>query len=546
MRVRILLDRAPIFVLIAGLAVACAGGQDVPDASGEEGSRPNVLLVFVDDLGWMDLGVYGSEIYETPHIDRLAEEGMRFTDAYAAAAVCSPTRASLLTGQSPPRVGITDWIPGRSSRPYEPLRAPEDLNHLPHADTTLAEAFRDDGYGTHFLGKWHLGGVEENSLPTAHGFMTNVGGDASGNPGSGGFFSPYNITQIADTVEGEYLTKRLTDEALRVIDREASDDPRNGAGGDAREDGGRADRPFFLMMSYYTVHRPLQAPDSLIAYYEEKIAEHEYENPPFVVDQNPDAPAYEETSWEEKQAWGQNEALFAQGGFNDRRVVRVKRRQNHPVFAAMVHYLDHSVGRLLEKLENEGLEENTIVLFYSDNGGLASAYPGAATSEAPLRAGKGWLYEGGIRVPMIVRWPGRVEAGTVNETLFNTPDLYPTLLDLAGLEMRPGQHLDGTSIAPALLEDEAMTDRTLFWHWPHYSNHGQQSPAGAIRSGRYKLIEYYENGTRQLFDLEADRQERENLVDQRPTLADSLARELEAWRAETGADLPTPNPDYEP
>lgn len=491
----------------------------------QEGNRPNVVFLFVDDLGWKDLGVYGSDVYETPHIDRLARQGMRFTNAYSAGAVCSPTRASLLTGQYPPRVGITDWIPGRSSHSFQPLRAPEDLDHLPPSDTTLAEALRQHGYDTHFIGKWHLGG--EGSLPTDHGFDTNVGGNAMGNPGPGGFFSPYNITNIADTVEGEYLTERLTDEALQVID---DSDPEN---------------PFFLMMSFYTVHRPLQAPDSLISYYRDKIAGHDYTNPEFVVEQNPDMPAYEETTWAEKQDWGDNESLFRQEGFNERRSVRVKRQQDHPVFSAMVHYLDYSVGRILDRLEAQGLQENTIVVFYSDNGGLASEYRGAATSEVPLRAGKGWLYEGGIRVPLIVRWPGHVPEGAVNRSLVNSPDFYPTLLEMTGLDLLPSQHVDGTSVWSALRDGRAMTDRALYWHWPHYSNHGQQSPAGAIRLGRFKLIEYFENGTRQLFDLKADLEERENLVETRPALADSLTWMLHRWREDVGAEMPRPNPNYQ-
>ena len=487
------------------------------------GEKPNIVFIFIDDLGWKDLGAYGSEVYETPNIDQLAKDGMRFTDAYAAAAVCSPTRASLYTGKYPATVKITDYLPGRTSRDFEPLRAPEDLDHLPHEEITMAEVLRDNGYHTHFIGKWHLGG--EGSLPTDHGFMTNVAGCHMGNPGRDGFFSPYNIPNLEPREENEYLTERLTDDALSVLEN-AGDDP------------------FFLMMSYYTVHRPLQAPDDRISDYESKMEEHEYTNPEFVVEQNPDMPSYDETTWEEKQEWGEKESLFEQDGFNDLRLTRVKRRQNQPVFGAMVDYLDFSVGRILDKLQSLNLEENTIVIFYSDNGGLASYYPGAATSEAPLRAGKGWLYEGGIRVPLIVRWPGKVPANTENGSLISSPDFYPTLLEMAGIESDSAQEIEGMSFWSALSDQEELTDRTLYWHWPHYSNHGQQSPGGAIREGDYKLIEYYENNTRQLFNLREDVEEMNDLVEQEPETAERLTQKLHEWRERIDAQMPVPNPDY--
>jgi len=489
----------------------------------QTGDKPNIVFILIDDLGWKDLGVYGSEVYETPNIDELAGEGMLFTNAYAACPVCSPTRASVYTGKYPSRVNITDYLPGRSSREFEPLRPAEDLERLPHDEITLAETLRDNGYNTHFLGKWHLGG--EGSLPTDHGFMTNVGGCEMGNPGRDGFFSPYNISNIEAKEDGEYLTERLTDEAVTVLEN-------------------AGEQPFFLMMSYYTVHRPLQAPENLIKEYEQKMADHHYTNPPFVVEQNPDMPSYDNTTWEEKQQWGENESLFSQPGFNSLRVTRIKRRQNHPVFGAMVHYMDYSVGRILDKLKSLNLEENTIVVFYSDNGGLASQYRGAATSEHPLRTGKGWLYEGGIRVPLIVRWPGKIPADTKNASLINSPDFYPTLLDMAGIKSQPSQHVDGMSFWPALKDQKTLYDRTLYWHWPHYSNHGQQSPGGAVRQGDYKLIEYYENQTRQLFNLKNDIEEMHNLVDQEPEIAESLARKLHQWREEVNARMPAPNPDY--
>jgi arylsulfatase A-like enzyme len=521
--------------LVAGLVLlGAAADQASASAVSKEGtedlrpgeSRPNIVFFLVDDLGYYDIGAYGGDMYETPHVDQLARDGMRFTNAYAAAPVCSPTRASLLSGQYPARVGITDYLPGRPDAPTQPLLQPNDRSHFPHADASLAEVLKSQGYSTHFIGKWHLGGEEENSLPTDHGFMTNVGGNEMGNPGDGGYYSPYNITEIQDTVDGQYLTKRLTDEAVQVIGAQ------------------EADRPFFLMMSFYTVHSPLQAPDSLIAKYEDKMTGYDYRNPRFVLEQNPDMLSYDSTTWAEKQEW-LNRPAFSEGASLPRRTTKVMRRQMTPTFAAMVDYMDHSVGRILGALRRAGLEEETLVVFYSDNGGQAS--PGrTSTSVAPLRAGKGWLYEGGLRVPLIVKYPGRVEPGSVSDTPVSSPDFYPTLLDLAGVPLRPQQHKDGRSFESVLLQSSSLDREELYWHWPHYSNHGQQAPAGAIRSGRYKLIEYYENNTRQLFDLQTDPEEKNNLAANRPSLADSLTQRLHEWRQRVSAEMPRPNPSYEP
>lgn len=527
--------------LIAGLSLLGVGTCQAPTAAGDdkrEGeAHPNIVFFLVDDLGYKDLGAYGSDVYETPNVDQLAREGMRFTNAYAAAPVCSPTRASLLSGQYPARIGITDYITGRPNLPSQPLLQPSDASHFPHGATSLAEALRQHNYTTHFIGKWHLGSTETRSLPTDHGFMTNVGGSAAGNPGKKGYFSPYNISHIEAPVAGTYLTKQLTDEAVQVV-----------------EQYGDKGQPFFLMMSFYTVHSPLQAPDSLVRKYEEKMAARDYDRPEYILEQNPDMPSYDRTTQAKKQEWMQRPEFSSEQLNLPRRTVEVRRRQAVPTFAAMVDYMDHSVGRILEALERANLEEETLVVFYADNGGKASPGRAAATSEAPLRAGKGWLYEGGIRVPLIVKHPGRIEGGTVSETLVSTPDFYPTLLDLADLPLRPRQHVDGTSLEPVLTQAtdasprrNASSDRNaLYWHWPHYSNHGQQAPAGAIRSGRYKLIEYYENGTHQLFDLKEDSGERTDLATRRPVLADSLAQQLHQWRQRVGAKMPRPNPDYEP
>jgi arylsulfatase A len=458
--------------LTAAGVVALAFGSRLSAAE-----RSNVVLIVADDLGWRDLGCYGSTFYRTPHIDRLAKDGVRFTDFYAACPVCSPTRASILTGKYPARLNLTDWLPGRPDRPDQRLRRPAIRQELPLEEVTLAEALRAAGYATGHIGKWHLGG--DGFGPTKQGFDVNVAGDHTGTPRS--YFAPFRNKQgampgLEDAPEGEYLTDRLAAEAERFI-------------------AANKDRPFVLYLPHYAVHTPMRAKADLVA---------RYKGTP-------------------------------QGG-----------RQSNPIYAAMIESLDDAVGRVVKKLDDLKLAERTIVIFTSDNGGLATVEgPNTpATYNGPLREGKGFLYEGGTRVPLIVKWPGVVKPGAVTGEVACSTDFFPTLLEASGGRQPPELKVDGVSLLP-VLEGGRLEERPLFWHYPHYANQGSK-PGGAVRRGDYKLIEYYEDGRRELFDVRKDPSESRNLISERPQTAAELAAELDAWRKEVGAKMPTPNPDFVP
>ena len=484
----------PRAVLAAAVCVACLTAC-VVEAPAEP---PNVVFLLVDDLGAMDIGAFNPDtFYETPNIDRLATGGVRFTRGYAANPVCSPTRYSIMTGRYPTRVGATNYFAGRREEKY----APAPLNdRMPLEEYTLAEALRDGGYSTAFLGKWHLGPTEE-FWPLAQGFDVNVGGHRGGMPRS--YFSPYSNPTLEDGPEDEHLTARLTDEALALLDGYAAD----GEG-----------KPFLIYLSYYTVHTPLRAPADLIAKYAAKAG----------VEVG--APADPDDFGDEEQVWPRDEPR------------RVREVQNHAVYAAMVETLDTSVGRILDRLDALDLAENTIVVFFSDNGGLSTA-EGSPTSNLPLRGGKGWLYEGGIREPMIVRWPAVAAAGAVTAAPVISTDFYPTLLEAAGVELRPEIQIDGSSFLDVLRGGDAgsaavaaASERGLFWHYPHYANQGG-FPGGAIARGRYKLIERYEDGQVHLYDLEADIGERNDLAAAQPERVSEMRARLHAWYGDVGAEF---------
>ena len=456
----------PLIALIAFLCVAA--------------DKPNVVLIVADDLGWRDLGCYGSTFHKTPHLDRLAKDGVRFTDFYAACPVCSPTRVSILTGKYPQRTGITDWLPGRPDRPDQKLKRPPLPLELPLAEVTLAKALKANGYATGIIGKWHMGGV--GFEPQKFGFDVNVGGDQAGSPRS--YFAPFENKQgkmpgLETAPPGEYLTDRLALEAEKFIDA-------------------NKDKPFFLYLPHYAPHTPLRAKQELID---------TYKGPP------------------------------AHG------------RQSHPTYAAMVESLDDAVGRVVKKLDALKLTEKTLVLFTSDNGGLATleGMPFAPTFNGPLREGKGYLYEGGVRVPLIVKWPGVVKPGTTTSELACSIDIFPTIEQATqGMEQaeKPDGRRDGLSLVPVLHGDQFKT-RKIFWHYPHYANQGSK-PGGAVRRGDFKLIEFYETGRRELFDVKKDISESRNLAAEKPGVVDELAAELDAWRKDVGAKMPTPNPAYVP
>lgn len=451
-----------------------------------ESARPNFIFILIDDLGYSDLGCYGSKFYRTPNLDRLAAQGMKFTDAYAAGPVCSPTRASILTGKYPARLHLTDWLPGRADGPGQRLSRPQFRQELPLEEVTLAEKLRAAGYVTAHVGKWHLGG--EGFEPQRQGFDINIGGDHNGTPMS--YFAPFKgkardgnerfMPGLESAKDGEYLTDRLTTEAERIIEA-------------------NRDRPFFLYLAHYAVHTPLKAKADYVARYP-------------VVTNTPG-------------------------------------RQTNVIYAAMIESMDESVGRILRKLDDLKLAEKTVVIFTSDNGGLATGEGPSTppTINSPLREGKGWLYEGGIRVPLLARWPGRLPASSTNSTPVSSVDYFPTLLELAGVKTTNHESMDGVSLVPLLRQTGELPARPLFWHYPHYANQASR-PGGAIRDGDFKLIEFYETGRVELFDLKHDLGENQNLaeVPAQAARVKSLRARLDAWRSETGAQSMRPNPAYHP
>jgi arylsulfatase A len=443
--------------------------------------RPNFVFILVDDLGWRDVGFMGSRFYETPQIDRLAAGGMVFTQAYAAAAVCSPTRASILTGRYPVRMGITDWIRARrdggeigpvrrnpdgyDENPGFKLRTPRNALFMDLGEITIAESLRAAGYATGHIGKWHLG--QDEFLPGNQGFDVNVGGADIGHTES--YFDPYlneeaPIPSLAPRRTGEYLTDRLADEACGFIRA-------------------HKDRPFYLNLCHYAVHLPLQAKDGDVARFRAKP----------VVD-----------------------------------------GQKDPVYAAMIKSVDDSVGRVLAVLDELGLAERTCVFFFSDNGGL---YP--VTDNAPLRMGKGFPYEGGIREALAVRWPGTVPAGERRDVQVSSIDFFPTILQLAGCRPPADRTIDGLDLSAVLRGlRRGLRERTLYWHFPHYWSGDRVRPWSAVRSGDWKLIRFYEDGREELYNIAGDESESNDLAAAKPGIVESLGRRLDAWLRKTGARLP--------
>jgi arylsulfatase A-like enzyme len=458
----------------AVLALVCAlllpgtrcAGSVAADAAPSR--PPNFIFILADDLGWRDLGCQGSRFYETPNLDRLAREGMRFTQAYSACTVCSPTRACILTGKYPARLHITDWIPGHA-RPYAKLRVPDWTMHLPLEAANLARVLKPAGYATASIGKWHLGG--RDFWPEQQGFDLNLAGCERGQPPS--YFSPYKIPTLPDGPVGEFLTDRECAEALKWIEQQR-------------------DQPFFLYLPHHAVHTPLMGKTNVVAKYAAKA--------------RPDSPPH------------------------------------NPTYAALVESVDDSVGRILQKLEELGLAANTVIFFTSDNGGLVL---NQVTSNLPLRAGKGSAYEGGVRVPLIIKWPGRARPGSVCDVPVISADFFPTVLEMAGLKPPPGAAVDGESLVPLLRESGGLKRNSLYWHYPHY-HPGGATPYSALRQGDWKLIEFLEDDHVELYNLKADIGEQNDLAKTMPEKAAQLRQQLHAWRRRVGAQMPTPNPDYDP
>jgi arylsulfatase A len=443
----------------------------------EAEQRPNVILILADDLGWTDLACYGSELHETPHLDRLAQQGMRFTQNYSACTVCSPTRAALLTGKYPARLHITDWIPG--AMPDNPkLLVPDWTKYLPHSETTLAECFQSAGYATANIGKWHLG--TDEYYPEKHGFVLNIAGTDKPQPPS--YFAPWKIPTLTEGREGDYITDRLGEEAVKFIES-------------------AKDSPFFLYLPHFAVHTPIQGRADLVEKYRNKL--------------------------------------------------KPGLRHTNVQYAAMVESLDAAVGRVLAKLDELQIADHTIVIFTSDNGGRITQ---DTTTNVPLRYGKASAYEGGVRVPLIVHWPGVTKPGSVSDAPVITMDLFPTVLEMAELTApdSPSETgaagRDGLSLVPLLLQSGELDRTELFWHYPHHQHYqlGGTMPYGAIRSGDFKLIEFFNDTRFELYDIREDIGEQHDLASTMPKKVEELRARLQAWRQEVGAQMPTPNPHYDP
>ncbi len=532
---------------IALLTVACLFPAGTTTRGEPVHRPPNIILFLVDDWGWTDAGCYGNTFYETPHIDRLAAEGMKFTQAYAACTVCSPTRAAFMTGKYPARLHLTDFIPGMN-RPFAKLKVPEWTKQLPHGERTLAEELKSRGYATGLFGKWHLGDASDR--PEFHGFDVNFGGCHRGAPSS--YFPPYGIPVITDEIPGEFLSDRITREAVRFI---------------------RAHRagPFFLFLSHYAVHEPIAAPAALVEKYRKKLASGRYD-------------------------------------------------QSEATYAALIENTDASLGAIVRTLEELGLADNTIVLVTSDNGGFSGLAhsqgwrPGPTRSD-PLRYGKGSAYEGGVRVPLVIKWPGATTPGSANSIPVISMDLFPTMLDMV-TEGEPNRKaatsasqpppLDGVSLVGLLRGDSDLQRDAIYWHYPHYvsstnrpytafrdgdwqlvhtytddqfrffnvaadpeqkrdlaseqphkaaelraqletwRNAGKGTPCSAIRTGDWKLIHFFEDNRVELYDLKSDLGERHDVSSLNRNKAAALLARLDAWRTEIGAQIPTKNPEYDP
>jgi arylsulfatase A len=451
----------------------------------EERNRPNIVLILADDLGAVDLGCYGADLHETPRLDAFAKESVLFRQAYAAAPVCSPTRAALMTGKHPARLGITIWSEGSLQGPQNRrLLQGESRHDLPHSELTLAEYLQTAGYATALVGKWHLGDSDHG--PETQGFDVNIGGTRWGAPqsffwpfrGSGRFGQEFRyVPGLPIGKSGDYLTDKLTDTAIGFIDSAGQ-------------------RPFFLYLAHHAPHTPIEAPQKLVEDFQGRL--------------------------------------------------RPEMKHQNAAYAAMVKSLDLNVGRILDHLEARGLAKNTIVVFTSDNGGYIgvdrrSAFTAPCTSNFPLRSGKGSLYEGGIRVPLMIRWPGA--AAGERRLAVATCDLFFTILAAAGVTPSPDQPADGIDLSPLIRDSQVQLDReTLYWHYPHY--YETTTPVSAIRAGDWKLLEFFEDGRRELFNLRNDPKESRDVAATQPDKAAGLSRQLAAWREGVGAKLPQPNPQF--
>ncbi len=470
-----------VSILLAYLILSSTvSAQNVKSKDGT--ARPNFVFFLVDDLGWMDIGANGSSFYETPNIDKLAGEGVRFTQAYASSPICSPTRAAILTGKNPARINLTQWIGGSGNPDYE--------RNLPLDEILFPELLQEAGYKNIFLGKWHLNNRpgEGSHWPEKHGFDINVAGHFRGGLYlKNKYFSPWDIPNIENGPDGQYMTDRLAEEAVNFINQ-------------------KHDSPFLVYFSFYNVHAPFSAPQTLVQKYEKK-----------------------------RDVLGLAEANRFQEFAAADRQIKQRKKQDHATYAAMVESMDQAVGKVLDAVKAKGIADNTVVVFFSDNGGLSTS-EGTPTANTPLKAGKGWLYEGGIREPLIIKWPG-VAKPAVSDAVVTSTDFYPTILEMAGMDLRPDLHMDGKSLVPLLKNETRKIHDAAFFHYPHRSNQ-KSRPSSAIRKGDHKLIVFFEDGRRELYDLSQDIGENENLAEKMPELTDSLYAELKDWWKEVDARFP--------
>ncbi len=472
------------------IVVGCKNAPKTNDLKAPD--KPNVLFLLVDDLGILDLSFTGSQFYETPNIDKLAQKSFVFTQGYAASRVCSPSRASIMTGKFTARHGITDWIGAKSGESWrqtdrhDKMLPAEYVMELPKEDITIAEAMKMNGYKTFFAGKWHLG--DEGSHPEDHGFEINKGGFHSGSP-VGGYFSPYKNPKLTNGKPGENLTMRLAEETKNFIDNNKKD-------------------PFFAFLSFYAVHGPLQTNQEKWKKYQQKAT---------------------------KQ--GIKEKGYENGKKLPTRIV-----QDNPIYAGLVESLDDAVGYLMNYLESSGMDKNTIVIFTSDNGGVVSG-DGYSSSMLPYKGGKGQYWEGGIREPYFIYVPWLKNKSKSFEVPVTGTDFYPTILDFANAKPLPNQHIDGLSLKRLIENNEPLKERPIFWHYPHYGNQGGD-PSSIIRKGKWKLIHFYEDGKNELYNLESDPYEQTNVADINQSITNNLYQELSAWLKSVNAKYPVVDPEY--
>ena len=449
-----------------------------------ENEKPNLLFILVDDLGWTDVSYNKSDYYETIHIDNLSETSMLFDNAYAASSVCSPTRASIMTGKHPARVNITDWIPGLDPK-NRPLLGPVDRNELPLEETTIAEVLRDNNYSTFYSGKWHLG--SEGHYPEDQGFDVNIGGFEKGSP-MGGYYSPYKNPRLSDGPEGEYLTDRLTLETIELIRNRDTK------------------KPFAAFLSFYNVHTPIQENKEFIDYYIEKLKSYENTSPETIKE-------------------GDAITLL---------------NQRNAKYASMVHATDYNVGRIINFLKDNNLYENTLIVFTSDNGGLSTLRRVAPTSVFPLRAGKGWLYEGGIRIPQLIKLPKQINKEIISEPVVSY-DLFPTIANVLNLNHSVSD-IDGVDLSNLFVKKDIERD-FIFWHFPHY--HGSLwKPGSALRNNDWKLVELHEENKVELYNLKDDLSETVDVSNRFPEITSRLVNKLNEIKIDLGAKKATINENY--